>query len=979
LFIAIRILIFLTTRNPNAEIIRDLHAIVGMDYLLVKSGNFQNGYPLYRCYLKNKVTGALTQLYGEVFMKDGVLAYATDFPIISRTEGSENTIRENTRGTISPARRRQLLSTKRLASLTKSFKNFSTKSEIDDKIKAEFTEKEIETFNQINDFVAGGMKLPLKISKDITKGEHELAIKNKARVMKPLGLEEKVNSPASLQVMKAVKTQPPILSSTKDLDPIFVMKPNYVVYWDLEAFTKGELFFVYAIGFSAFTYHYDGWGRGLKRYPNLLASTEFIQPPVGWNMDLLSYDDVTKLKSDLFKRFLTKSIIRILEENPKPGKILFIAHNFSGYDALFFTKFLAREGDFTIAGHTFLFKRVVPFSSGRSTWYSITITSTNKLTLKFTCSYLLTNIALTTLYKRIKGLETTKDTFPHDIVSQVYLENKLHTIPKPDLNLEGLIGYPIWGEKARKWLNSNQTKTYHDYFKEYLLQDINMLRRSIHVFFNKLTVLFTNEDKGQLGPSHDVFDLLTVGGTGMKLFKRRFYNEYEYPLRNIPITTPEYLFLGETYFGGNTTIFSTGAEEMMMDNPPTIYHYDLPGAYAQAILRPLPYGRPIIHLINIPLGPAERKQILLEIQEMGRIFFCKVQVDVSDQMDAFPPLPFRYEYNAGRKGIIFPIGRWRGYYNSVELETLILGENCSFRIIRGNLYRYPSARHLEAYRTYISGKKHEAEVRGDKGERTLMKLINNSLYGKFASRVGGKKTELVTKEKKEYILNNFKVIEETFVGINRRVITYEQERGKKFRLQRAKMLEDAQLQMGNYLAERKKKYNRSQEHKFGNVRISRCITRYTRQDLFKLAWELKAQGAKIFYCDTDSLFFTCGEFKYGDYAGFTLNKERIREYRKYIFLAPKIYYIVEERGKVTSRMKGMRKDNKDNMTFNSLLSHVINNTEVATTNNIKFSTPKNLEGKEVTYISKNFTWNTKIEMKRIFKDDVITLKGEDAE
>jgi hypothetical protein len=91
----------------------------------------------------------------------------------------------------------------------------------------------------------------------------------------------------------------------------------------------------------------------------------------------------------------------------------------------------------------------------------------------------------------------------------------------------------------------------------------------------------------ELGFNVPASKILTASSVCIHTFKRNFNNTKETPLMQIPLKSTLHIFVRKTYIGGRVEVFNRG---LGMDK---VYHFDVPGLYANMITKPLPIGNPL--------------------------------------------------------------------------------------------------------------------------------------------------------------------------------------------------------------------------------------------------------------------------------------------------------------------------------------------------------------------------------------------------
>lgn len=204
---------------------------------------------------------------------------------------------------------------------------------------------------------------------------------------------------------------------------------------------------------------------------------------------------------------------------------------------------------------------------------------------------------------------------------------------------------------------------------------------------------------------------VTAASSSMDLFRRAYLKK---PIPPVPTKVEE--LMRKFYFGGRVEIFD-------LRRRTDVKLFDVNSLYPHACTYPLP-----IELeerqTDWTINSVER---LDHAHSVGLSWFVRCAVEVPDNVFA-GPLPVR---RARPKGLFYPIGRFRGMWNSYDLRNLLL---CGGRIIHFDYaFRYrcePIAKQMmmDLYAQRLN------KMRPEMG--LAAKLIMNSWYGKT-----GQKTE----------------------------------------------------------------------------------------------------------------------------------------------------------------------------------------------------------------------------------------------
>ena len=165
------------------------------------------------------------------------------------------------------------------------------------------------------------------------------------------------------------------------------------------------------------------------------------------------------------------------------------------------------------------------------------------------------------------------------------------------------------------------------------------------------------------------------------------------------------------YFGGLVTMNLIPGMEME-----EVYVFDLRSSYPSNLKRDYPDGKPfkVDHFVATKLG------------------FYKVNCVVADDF-ILPTLPTR-----GQFGIVYHTGEFLTYMASPEIHYLNTLKGIKITVIDG--YCYPRAcRPFDEFVNLCERLRNEYADKKDKASEYVIKLMQNSLYGKFGTKPTGKR------------------------------------------------------------------------------------------------------------------------------------------------------------------------------------------------------------------------------------------------
>lgn len=185
---------------------------------------------------------------------------------------------------------------------------------------------------------------------------------------------------------------------------------------------------------------------------------------------------------------------------------------------------------------------------------------------------------------------------------------------------------------------------------------------------------------------------MTLASSAMQLFRRYYLT------RDIPTDDEINAIARESYYSSRVEVFAKNCHNSN--------YYDINSSFPFSMTKPVPgeciggnYGR---------------------LPKAGTLYLADCEVEIPEVY--FPTLPKRVQ---GR--VFFPVGKWRGWYNNVDLEHL---QDEGGRICK--VYNTLSFKPFTDLTHYASALYERRKASKDEFDRYCYKLLLNSLYGKFA-------------------------------------------------------------------------------------------------------------------------------------------------------------------------------------------------------------------------------------------------------
>lgn len=342
---------------------------------------------------------------------------------------------------------------------------------------------------------------------------------------------------------------------------------------------------------------------------------------------------------------------------------------------------------------------------------------------------------------------------------------------------------------------------------------------------------------------------ITIASTSFDIWRRNFLNTTLYK------EELNYNFKGKNikefifkgYYGGRTEVYKKGSFQ-------NVYYYDINSLYPSVMLKGFPLPQSIKEV------PIKHE---IYIKNYHGVTECSIECPKMDK----PFLPYR---DIEKNKLLFPYGKFRGTWNNCELKkALELGYKIH-KIHKQIIYTetfFPFKNFVEYfYKLRMKYKKENNPM------ELVTKLILNSLYGKFGQ-----------KKIKEFRIIDLNTYDGNYEDLEKEV-------GDNYTIKNNTMI-----------------INEEVDYDGKNVYpiLASYVTSYARLLMYDYI-----NTKNVIYTDTDSIF-TSEKLENTSLDLGDMKEEKGSPFKNTYFVKPKFYFLEEENGKTTTKIKGLSRANKE--------------------------------------------------------------------
>lgn len=277
-------------------------------------------------------------------------------------------------------------------------------------------------------------------------------------------------------------------------------------------------------------------------------------------------------------------------------------------------------------------------------------------------------------------------------------------------------------------------------YKTELLSYLDKDLRSLYEVLKKANESFWLKSRIQMT------DSLTISKLALEIFLKDHYKPDYLTNHIIPLIKDKGLYddIKQAYYGGMTEVY----KPRNSDNE-NLYYYDVNSLY------------PYVALNDMPGHKVSKMNIISDnhnLQDLFGFFYCEIECD-ENYLGLLP-------VNQNNL-LIFPNGKWKGWYFSEELKY---ASNYSYKIklIKG----YNFNRVSNVFTTYVNNLYAIKSNKDDQASSQTAKLLLNSLLGRFGLDINTYSTALLKEDTIQKLNLTRNIYNQTMITDDISLVTY---------------------------------------------------------------------------------------------------------------------------------------------------------------------------------------------------------------
>ena len=234
-------------------------------------------------------------------------------------------------------------------------------------------------------------------------------------------------------------------------------------------------------------------------------------------------------------------------------------------------------------------------------------------------------------------------------------------------------------------------------------------------------------------------DCITISGLAVRIYLKDFYNN------NIPNINKGSIYkdIKQGYYGGITEVYKPS------DN--NLYYYDVNSLYPYVALQDMPALS--CSKINYYDEPED-------ISNLFGFFYCNISTPLDSYIGI---LPVRTA-----KGLIFPLGKWDGWYFSEQLK-FAKQQGYTIKVLKG----YNFSREKDVFTKYIDKIYKIKSLPVNKSQKAVSKSLLNNLLGRFGINMENEVYKIVINATHERMMCMYKIKSYKKITENKVLVMYQ--------------------------------------------------------------------------------------------------------------------------------------------------------------------------------------------------------------
>lgn len=235
-----------------------------------------------------------------------------------------------------------------------------------------------------------------------------------------------------------------------------------------------------------------------------------------------------------------------------------------------------------------------------------------------------------------------------------------------------------------------------------------------------------------------ITDHMTISGLAVKVFLSYYY-KHNIPNINKPAV---YRDIKQAYYGGITEVYKPSGSNL--------FYYDVNSLYPHTALQDMP---------GLKCSRVFFYEDNQDINNLFGFFYCSIDAPLNAYLGILPLRTI--------KGLIFPLGKWEGWYFSEELK---FASKYGYKIKVLNGYIFD--REKDVFNKYVNKVYQIKSTTRNAAQKAMAKSLLNNLLGRFGINMEKPITEIWSNQEFKIKMCMYKIVSYKIITQDKILVTY---------------------------------------------------------------------------------------------------------------------------------------------------------------------------------------------------------------